>query len=318
MSHAAQSLASVISLRRLVAGAAVLGVIIVPLLLFVLPDADDGVTRGATLLDTPPTSTVRAVGIDAGKLAPEFEVSSPDGSRVRLSDLRGRPVIINFWSTWCTSCLTEMPEIKALQEEKGLDAFAVLAINAGESLARAQEFIDFLDAPFVYGLDPNLVVADAYSVYGLPLSVFIDAEGVVQAVYRGHADRDRLDTFLTAAIEAKPPGPLPPVLRIVTTIPRDRLLFVVRESSDELIFRSRSLRCDSAYCADGLVADLSVGRGIVATELSSKRQSEPTLSVRFDPRIVPESEVVSALASALGALPDPVYDRPLEVRYLDQ
>ena len=62
----------------------------------------------------------------------------------------------------------------------------------------------------------------------------------------------------------------------------------------------------------------AVGRGIVATELSSKRQSEPTLSVRFDPRIVPESEVVSALASALGALPDPVYDRPLEVRYLDQ
>ena len=160
-----------------------LALIVVPLLVFVLRDTDDGVTSGATLLDTPPADQRRAaaVGLDAGKLAPEFEVSSPDGSRVRLSDLRGRPVIINFWSTWCTSCLTEMPEIRALQEEKGLDAFAVVAINAGESLTQAQEFIDFLDAPFVYGLDPNLVVADAYGVYGLPHSVFIDAEGVVQA-----------------------------------------------------------------------------------------------------------------------------------------
>jgi thiol-disulfide isomerase/thioredoxin len=311
-------LAGVLNLKRLLAGAVVLALILLPIAVFLL-DSNAGTPR-ATLLDTPPgAGSERDVGIENGKLAPNFAVSGPNEERVKLSDFRGRPVLINFWATWCTSCLSEMPEIKALQAEMGYEAFSVLAINAGESLPEAQEFIDFIDAPaFVYGLDPDLVVADAYSVYGLPLSVFIDSEGVVQSFYRGHADRSRLETFVTAAIEAKPPGPLPPVIRIVNTIPRDRVLFVLRQGEEELVFSSRSLRCDSLYCADSVVDLIDSSPGVIRTKLSATNLSEPTLSVRFDAALLPESDLVAALAAALGAIDDPVYDRPLEVRYFGQ
>jgi hypothetical protein len=94
----------------------------------------------------------------------------------------------------------------------------VLAINAGETRADALEFIDFLRAPFVYGLDTGMRVTDAYGVYGLPLSVFIDSSGVVQAVYRGHASAALLERFVVAAIGAHPPGEVPAVLRIISTI----------------------------------------------------------------------------------------------------
>ncbi len=102
----------------------------------------------------------------------------------------------------------------------------MLAVNAGESRPDAEEFIDFLDAPFVYAMDPGLVLSDAYGVYGLPLSVFLDANGVVRGVYRGHANPEVLDTYVTAAIDAEPPGEVPVVLRIVSTIYRPNVLVV--------------------------------------------------------------------------------------------
>ena len=123
---------------------------------------------------------------------------------------------------------------------------------------------------------------------------------------------------MTAAIDAKPPGPLPPVIRIVNTIPRDRVLFVLQQGEDELLFRSRSLRCDSLYCADSVLDLINGSPGVLRTKLSATNLSEPTLSVRFDPVLLPGSEIVTALANALASLDDPVYDRPLEVRYVEQ
>src|SRR5512134_3272993 len=73
----------------------------------------DSITT-SRLLPTSGRDSGRDVGLGPGELAPDFEISIAEGQRLRLSDLRGRPVLINFWATWCGSCLTEMPEIKAL------------------------------------------------------------------------------------------------------------------------------------------------------------------------------------------------------------
>src|SRR5205085_6339892 len=92
-------------------------------------------------------------------------------------------------------------------------ALNVLAINAGESRKEALQFIDFLQAPFVWALDQDLTVADAYGVEGLPGSFFIDSTGVIQAAYRGHGQGETFERLVGAAISAQPAGEPPPFLR---------------------------------------------------------------------------------------------------------
>ena len=195
-----------LNVRRLVIAIVIVLPLIAAISYFALPRESDPTVRAAKIVDAPGAQG-RTLGLRPGELAPNFEVSTHDGRRIRLSDFRGRPVLINFWARWCTSCLSEMPEIKAVQQERGPDSFVVLAVNAGETSAQALEFIDFLKAPFTFALDPGLKLADAYGVRGLPNSIFIDSTGVVQAVYAGHADRARLNAYMDAAARAQPPAP---------------------------------------------------------------------------------------------------------------
>ncbi len=302
------------SLKRLVAGTAAVVSLLAALYLAGLLGAGDRSIPPAKLVPTPLLSgRDLEVGLRAGQLAPNFEISSPDGNRFMLSDLRGRPVLINFWARWCTSCLSEMPVIKDVQAARGGDNLTVLALNAGETLAEAVQFIDFLQAPFIYGLDPDLTVADAYGVYGLPMSVFLDSAGVVQAVYRGHADRARLETFVDAAVRAEPAADLAVVLRLVTTIPRSHVLKVKSGGEGRLIFVSKSLRCDATYCAQTSIDELRHRPGVNQVE-GNRKGDEPTLSVRFDPKIVDAAQVIEALVMALEGNPDPMYSGPIEVQ----
>ncbi len=295
---------------RLLAGAVVLAAVLVPAYFLVIRDeAEPGIER-AEMLETVASGSV---GLDVGQYAPDFAISTPEGERVRLSDLRGRPAVVNFWATWCGSCLTEMPDLKALQEERGVDNVSILAINAGETRAQADEFIDFLDAPFVFALDPGLVVSDAYGVYGLPLSVFLDSEGVVRGVYRGHAQPEILETLVKAAFDAAPYGDLPVVLRTVSHIPRDRILNV---SDDEagLRFEGRSLRCDVSYCAERLALDaFQFVPGFRAGGFVAIGGTDRALIISYD-SAVPRADVIEGVKRALESVPDPVYDQPIIVR----
>jgi cytochrome c biogenesis protein CcmG/thiol:disulfide interchange protein DsbE len=302
--------------RRLLVGAIVVAALLLPLYLFVLRGDGSDAVAAARLLATPTDGSAPRVGLGEGDLAPDFEVSDPAGRRFRLSELRGRPVLLNFWATWCVSCVAELPLIRDLQAELGSETFAVVALNAGEPRARAEELIDWLEAPFLYGLDPGLIVTDAYGVYGLPLTVFIDAEGVIQAVYRGEVQRPLLDELTRAAVEARPPGELPTILRLVTTIERDRRLVVRAEGSSQLRFESKALRCDASYCADGAVAALADLPGLIDADHAADLAS-PTLVVRFDPDQLDHDDLVASLVAALEAQPDPLYDRPLEVVYVE-
>lgn len=311
-------MATFINPHRLLFGAAVLVALFLPLYFLVLQPGEetDPAVQDAVLVDTPPGASVSEVGLEVGQLAPDFEISTTDGRRVRLSDFRGRPVVVNFFALWCTSCLTEMPEIKAAQEARGLDAFAVLAVNAGETRERALEFVDFLQAPFTYGLDTSLVVSDAYRVFGLPATVFIDAEGVIQTVYAGYTGQERLEIFLDAAISAKPPGELPVVLRLVNTIPRDRVLVVETVGEGELKLTSRSLRCDTGYCGvETVIQDLEAFANVSVLSLNDD-DADPSLTVRFDPELLTREQVVEVTVQALEARDDPVYERPVTVTYV--
>jgi peroxiredoxin len=305
-----------IDLRRLVPAAIAVTALFMPAYFLLIRETPGSHVLPAALRETPGAGASMRVGLEPGQLAPDFEISTTDGRRVRLSDFRGRPVVLNFFALWCTSCLAEMPELKATLEEWGLDSFAVLAVNAGETRERALEFVEFIDAPFTYGLDTSLVVSDAYSVYGLPASVFIDSSGVIQAYYAGYTGKERLDLFVDAAIAARPPGDLPVVLRLISTIPRDRTLTIEVKSEHELKLTSRSLRCDAAYCAEAAVRALTSLAAIRDVD-ARLEAANPSVNLHFDPAKVTRQQIVDAMVQALESLPDPVYQGQLQVTYED-
>lgn len=125
-----------------------------------------------------------SVGLREGDVAPDFEFSAFDGTRMRLSDFRGRPVFLNFWATWCGPCRAELPAMEVKLREHSSDALAVLGVNTGERIETAERFLGKLDVELTaYAYDPAGAVAGRYSVPGMPTSYFIDADGVITGVY---------------------------------------------------------------------------------------------------------------------------------------
>lgn len=190
--------------------ASIVGVVIAALWLAGVFDSAAG--EPAALVDTPAVDGASdlEVGPLAGQIAPDFEVTDIDGKRHQLSDFRGQAVFLNFWATWCVPCQEEMPEIYALQEEYA-DRLAVIEVDRGESPDKARNFLDNLPRLdggkgvrfTVNGLDPTEVVYKRYETLAIqvtPISVFVDARGVVTRLYNGQLDRDRMREFIEAAL----------------------------------------------------------------------------------------------------------------------
>jgi thiol-disulfide isomerase/thioredoxin len=145
------------------------------------------------------------VGLKPGDLAPDFEFSSLEGERLRLSDFRGRPVLVNFWATWCQPCRTEMPAIDEAMRRYAADNVAVLAMNKGESAMQAKDWLSDLGLEFTaFGYDPEEAVYDRYydrGIAGLPISFFVDGRGVITEVVYGPLRESDLDFALQKTIE---------------------------------------------------------------------------------------------------------------------
>ena len=269
-------------------------------------------TPRAALAETPP-GAVEKVGVQRGQLARDFVGTAPDGSVVRLSDLRGRPTIINFWATWCTSCLAELPEFKEVQREIGVENLNIVAVNTGEDASTAQKWVERLglDA-FHITLDPTLVVSDAYGVSGMPTSVFLDADGVVRATYVGQLDKALLREYLAAAQTGNDADEPPAKLRLITTVARDHTLEIFDRGGATVELRSKSLRCDESYCSEEAIRAFARSAGVISIE---RRLSEDPASivVEFDAAVTSAQALSEALAEALNAAGDPLYERPLEI-----
>lgn len=146
------------------------------------PDGTARVFAATTDVDTPPFEG-RKVGLGEGDLAPNFEFSTFEGERLRLSDFRGRPVFLNFWASWCGPCRQELPDMQTMLEKYGDQGLVVLAVNNGEAIRPAQRFIARIEVELTaFGYDPTSAIARRYGVTGLPVSVFIDADGVITRV----------------------------------------------------------------------------------------------------------------------------------------
>ena len=115
-----------------------------------------------------------------GNPAPDFQLSDLDGKTVSLSDFQGKPVLLNFWASWCRPCRTEMPYIQQVYEEWSDKGLVVLAINIGESASRVEEFLQRYNLYLPVLLDIRQVVAPKYNIIYIPATFLIDQDGIIQ------------------------------------------------------------------------------------------------------------------------------------------
>jgi len=134
-----------------------------------------------------------------GSPAPDFALRNADGQVVRLSDLRGKVVFVNFWATWCRPCKEELPDIEKLYEEKREQGLEVLAINYQDDPDDARAFFDELGIDVPMLLDRNGSVYDQYLLQGLPDSFFIDRDGNLAALHYGFMSEEKMRQRLEQA-----------------------------------------------------------------------------------------------------------------------
>lgn len=122
-----------------------------------------------------------------GFQAPDFSLPTLSGETITLSDLRGQPVLINLWATWCPPCRAEMPDMQKLYEAYQEQGFLILAINATyqDSQASAAAFVQEYGLTFPILLDTSGETARQYQMRALPTSFFVDREGIIQEVVVG-------------------------------------------------------------------------------------------------------------------------------------
>ena len=128
-------------------------------------------------------------GPKTGTPAPRFEARYVDGSTRRFpEDFAGRPVIVDFWAEWCQYCPDSMQRLDRARREHADVGLEVIAVNVGQDQATAAAFIDKLGLGYSAVLDPDRSITAQYGVKGLPVSFFIDRNGLIGGRIIGAGD----------------------------------------------------------------------------------------------------------------------------------
>jgi len=120
-----------------------------------------------------------------GQPAPDFTLSTVDGKQVSLSQFKGKPVIINFWATWCPPCRLEMPALEEISRQAADQGFVLLAVDQEEDAATVSSFLTQNHYDYLSVLDLDGSVSTMYQVSGIPTSIFVDAKGIVRDMHTG-------------------------------------------------------------------------------------------------------------------------------------
>jgi len=139
-------------------------VVLMPALLLLLTGCSVGYTK-----DTTPE-----------KPAPEFHLKNMDGQIVSLSDFRGKPVLINFWASWCDPCRKEMPYLQQVYDEWTGKGLVLLAIDIGETPAAINKFFTENNLSLPVLLDSDKQVGQEYGITGVPETFLIDKNGIIR------------------------------------------------------------------------------------------------------------------------------------------
>ena len=161
----------------------------------VTPEVSANNTEGNS--DTPTTAPEGSSETDENTpfMAPDFTVYDREGNTVRLSDFLGKPVVLNFWASWCGPCKSEMPDFEEIYKEYGNDIhFVMVNLTDGdrETMKTATNFLDNSGYTFPVYYDKDTDAALTYQVYGIPVTYFINAKGHLIAQGTSALDADTI------------------------------------------------------------------------------------------------------------------------------
>ncbi len=172
---------------------------------------------GPTFVDPKSTPFVigaaPAEGLRVGDEAPDFDVPLPDGTRyqltdlegnpVRLEDLRGKAVWLNFFASWCPPCQEELPHLRAVAERHEAAGLVVLGVSVQETSADdVRRYATTYGLRYPIGFDATSAIFKTYRVFALPTQIFLDHEGVVRATYNGPVTEQQVEAILAPLIAA--------------------------------------------------------------------------------------------------------------------
>lgn len=146
-------------------------------------------------------NSVSYLPLSEGDTAPDFTAALADGSEFTLSDEQGKVILLNFWATWCGPCVREMPAFERLKEDYG-ENVAILAVNCMEDAGTVAAFIEENGYTFPIAIDEEGTVSMKYPTQGIPYTLVINGDGIIQNIYMGAADADTQYKEYKSAIDA--------------------------------------------------------------------------------------------------------------------
>ncbi|MEH6942598.1 peroxiredoxin family protein [Bacillus sp. JJ722] len=149
---------------------------------------------------TTEVSSSAEIGNEIGEKAPDFTLNTLDGKTVKLSDFKGKKVILNFWATWCPPCKAEMPHMQNYYQsnkDKDITILAVNLTNQDNGLEIVHKFANDYKLTFPILLDEKGIVGRTYQILTIPTSFFINEKGIIHQKIIGPMDEETMQKYVS-------------------------------------------------------------------------------------------------------------------------
>lgn len=130
----------------------------------------------------------RPVDESIGMSAPDFSIADLSGESVSLSSFRGKPVLLNFWATWCPYCRKERSHLNSLYKDYKDKGLVILSVSTDRKMEKVKKYLQRMPADFMVLTDRKGGASSTYNVIGLPTSVLINSEGIIKYKFTGYID----------------------------------------------------------------------------------------------------------------------------------
>ncbi|MBG9541518.1 cytochrome C biogenesis protein [Cytobacillus firmus] len=158
-------------------------------------------TKKTNQVSPPDSQKNIETGVDEGKKAPDFQLQTLDGKEIKLSDMAGKKVILNFWATWCPPCKAEMPHMQEFYVDQKGNKVEILAVNlttAEKDSNNIGKFVNDYGLTFPILLDSNGEIGETYQAFSIPTSYIIDTKGIIRKKIVGPMDKEMMSELINS------------------------------------------------------------------------------------------------------------------------